>query len=204
MLSIPVGKQKYIVGNYLRTSETNFGGKLEEHYEQMVLSVPRLREQLKNAKRVTRVVGVRRIDNGYRQAFGPGWALVGDAFHYESPIDGQGFYNALLATKFLAEAIAQWQSGTPWAQAGATYQQRFYASSRDMLTQTVNRIRQELYVTPPAFVTNTLMRWMLTDPDFQQQFLRYLSRAIDPKTFVFGPTPGPLLRGLWRDVLGKR
>ena len=187
-LCIPIDKHKYIIANYMRTSDTNFGGKIEDHYLGAIRSVPRLREQLKNARRVSRIVGVRRIDNGCRQAYGDGWALVGDAFHYESPLDGQGIYNALLASKFLAEAIQQWKSGRPWLQAGEEYQGRFYASSHAMLRQTVKRVQQELYTEPPPFVINTLMRWVLTDPGYQQQFLRYLSRAIEPDSFTFGPT----------------
>lgn len=204
VLSIPIDQHKYIIANYLRTGDTYAGGKMEERYLEMIQSVPGLRERVKQARRVTRVVGVRRIDNGYRQAYGDGWALVGDAFHYESPIDGQGIYNALVASKFLAEAIGQWQRGRPWQQAGAEYQQRFYASSHTMLKQTVKRVQQELYTSPPPFVVNTLMRWMLTDPAYQKQFLRYLSRAIDPNSFGFGPSLGPIVRGFLRDVVRVR
>ena len=204
LLCIPIDKGKYIIGNYMRTDETEKVGKMEDHYRKTLQSVPRLREMLKNARPITDIVGVRRIDNGYRQAYGDGWALTGDAFHYESPLDGQGIYNALLATKFLAEAIQQWRSGQPWLEVGKTYQQRFYDSSYDMLKQTVNRVKQELYTSPPPFVVNTLLRWMLTDPGYQQQFLRYLSRAIDPNSFSFGPQPGPIMRGLLRDIFGPR
>ncbi len=204
LLCIPIDKGKYIIGNYMRTEETEKVGKMEEHYRKTIQSVPRLREMLKNARPITDIVGVRRIENGYRQAYGDGWALVGDAFHYESPLDGQGIYNALLATKFLAEAVQQWRSGRPWLEVGKEYQQRFYDSSHDMLKQTVNRVKQELYTSPPPFVVNTLLRWMLTDPGYQQQFLRYLSRAIDPNTFSFGPQPGPIMRGLLRDIFGPR
>jgi 2-polyprenyl-6-methoxyphenol hydroxylase-like FAD-dependent oxidoreductase len=204
LLSIPISKNKYIIANSLRTDDTHVGRNMEEHYMHAIQSVPRLREQLKNARRVTRIVGVRRIENGYRQAYGDGWALAGDAFHYESPLDGQGIYNALLASKFLAEAIQQWKSGKPWQQAGADYQQRFYATSHTMLKQTVKRVQQELYTNPPPFVVNTMMRWILTDPGYQTQFLRYLSRAIDPNSFAFGPAPGPMVRGFLRDVLRVR
>lgn len=201
-LCIPIDTQKYIIGNYLRPDNSRFQGTLEERYHQAIQSVPRLRELLKDARRVTPVVGVRQIENGYRQAHGDGWALVGDAFHYESPLDGQGIYNALLATQLLAEAIQQWRQGRPWREAGEEYQNRFYKSTHDMLEQTVKRVQQELYSTPPPFVVKTLLRWMLTDPLYQKQFLRYLSRAIDPKTFSFGPTLGPILRGIGRDIRG--
>jgi flavin-dependent dehydrogenase len=206
LLCIPVADQRYIIGNYMRTEDTDFKGqKLEEHYVQSIQSVPQLRERLKNACMITPIVGVRRIENGYRQAYGDGWALAGDAFHYESPLDGQGFYNALLATKFLAEAVGQWKNGRPWLEAGKEYQQRFYEASHDMLKQTVARVKQELYTAaPPPFIIKTLLRWQLTDPAYQKNFLLYLSRAIDPNTFSFGPTPGPILRGLFRDIFRVR
>ena len=200
LLCIPIDTDKYIIANNLRPDHKRFHGTLEERYEQAIQSVPALRARLKNARRVSPVVGVRRVENGYRQAYGRGWALVGDAFHYESPLDGQGFYNALLASEFLAEAIRHWKEGMPWEEAGWVYQQRFYDSSHEMLQQTVKRVQQDLYATPPPFIVNTLIRWMLTDPGYQKQFLRYLSRAIDPTTFSFGPQPGPVLRGMLRDV----
>lgn len=201
-LCIPTDKHKYLIANYFRTGEAKFEGKLEEVYLQAIQSVPALWQRLKNGRRITPVVGVKRIDNGYRQAYGPGWALVGDAFHYESPIDGQGIYNALLASKFLAEAIEQWQGGKAWLDSGRDYQQRFYQATHDMLKQTINRIQLELYSNPPPFVINTLARWALTDPTYQRQFLLYLCRAIDPNTFSFGPTPGPIVRGFLRDLAG--
>jgi 2-polyprenyl-6-methoxyphenol hydroxylase-like FAD-dependent oxidoreductase len=201
LLCIPIAHRRYIIANYLRTGDAKFDGKLELHYEQKLRSVPGLSERLQNARRVTPVVGVRRIDNGYRQAYGDGWALVGDAFHYQSPIDGQGIYNALLASQFLADAIGQWRRGTSWLEAGEAYQRRFYHTTQPMLTQTVKRVHQELYTEPPPFVVNTLMRWALTDPAYQKQFLLYLCRAIDPSRMVFGPTPGPLVRGFVRDVM---
>ena len=71
-----------------------------------------------------------------------------------------------------------------------------------MLKQTINRIQLELYSNPPPFVINTLARWALTDPTYQRQFLLYLCRAIDPNTFSFGPTPGPIVRGFLRDLTG--
>ena len=200
-LCIPIAERKYIIANYQRTADVAFDRKLDDHYEYTLRSVPGLRERLHHARRTTPVVGVRRIDNGYRQASGDGWALVGDAFHYQAPIDGQGIYNALLAAQFLADAISQWKRGTPWREAGAAYQQRFYTATRPMLTQTVKRVQQELYTNPPPFVVNTLMRWALTDPAYQKQFLLYLCRAADPGTMVFGPTPGPIIRGVLRDLV---
>jgi flavin-dependent dehydrogenase len=43
----------------------------------------------------------------FRQATGPGWALVGDAGHHKDFIIGDGITEALLQTRALAAAIAQ-------------------------------------------------------------------------------------------------
>ena len=68
-------------------------------------------------------MGIKRIENGYRQAWGDGWALVGDAAHYKDPSDGQGIYDALLGSKLLAQSILDWkQDGLSWDVAGEQYQ----------------------------------------------------------------------------------
>lgn len=69
-----------------------------------------------------------------------------------------------------------------------------------MIKQTVKRVQQEVYTSPPPIVVKTLIRWVLTDPAYQKRFLRYLCRATDPRKMVLGPTPGPIIRGLLRDI----
>ena len=42
----------------------------------------------------------------FRQAAGPGWALVGDAGHFKHPTTGQGIGDALAQARFVAEDLA--------------------------------------------------------------------------------------------------
>jgi flavin-dependent dehydrogenase len=60
----------------------------------------------------------------FRQAFGPGWALVGDAGYFKDPITAHGITDALRDAEAVAEAAAQ---GTPAAFAA-------YAETRDALS----------------------------------------------------------------------
>ncbi len=202
---IPIDTGKYIVGNYLTSETNNFGPKkLESHYLESLQSVPEVWARLKNARKVTNVVGVKDIQNGYRTPYGDGWVLVGDAVHYKDPIDGQGIYDALLGTKILAEAIRKWkQEGCSWEASMKFYQDELWQETHAMFLQTVERIKQEAYGKPPPFIINTIIRWTLTDPEYQAGFLRYIHRAIDPSE---RPNPHPkfFLRGIKRDLFRKQ
>jgi 2-polyprenyl-6-methoxyphenol hydroxylase-like FAD-dependent oxidoreductase len=204
VLTIPIDTRKYIVATYMTTAKANFGSqKLEGSYMETLQSIPEVAARLKNAKKVTDVVGVKGIQNGYRTPYGNGWALVGDAVHYKDPVDGQGIYDALLGTKILAQAIQKWkQENYSWDEAMKFYQDELWKATHTMFLQTVERIKQELYSEPPPFIIKTIIRWTMTDPEYQAGFLRYIFRAIDPSE---RPTPHPkfFLRGMKRDLLGS-
>jgi flavin-dependent dehydrogenase len=70
------------------------------------------------------------VDSYYRQSYGPGWALVGDAGHYVDPITGQGINNALRAAELFAEAWASTRRRSAWLGAMAAYQRRRDAYTR--------------------------------------------------------------------------
>jgi flavin-dependent dehydrogenase len=59
----------------------------------------------------------------FRQSFGPGWALVGDAGYFKDPLTAHGITDALIDAELLAQAAA---AGTEVAFAG-------YQSARDKL-----------------------------------------------------------------------
>jgi len=59
----------------------------------------------------------------FRQSFGPGWALVGDAGYFKDPLTAHGITDALIDAELLAQAAA---AGTEIAFAG-------YQSARDKL-----------------------------------------------------------------------
>jgi flavin-dependent dehydrogenase len=204
VLVIPIAERKYIIATYMRSEDADFGAQgLEAAYEAALQSVPAMAARLKKATRVTNVVGVRKIANGYREASGAGWALVGDALHFKDPLDGQGIYDALLETKILTEAIVSWKrGGKTWAEAAAWYQEQVMAATHPMFVQTMLRVKQQMFTPLPEMIVKTYMRWMLTDPHYQASFLRYVSRAIDPADFSVKASisPGIIFRGIARDL----
>jgi flavin-dependent dehydrogenase len=59
----------------------------------------------------------------FRQSFGPGWALVGDAGYFKDPLTAHGITDAFIDAELLAQAVA---AGTEGAFAG-------YQNARDTL-----------------------------------------------------------------------
>lgn len=60
---------------------------------------------LAEAELASPVSGIVGIEGYYRQAHGPGWALVGDAVHQKDPIAGRGVNEALRGAEWLADAL---------------------------------------------------------------------------------------------------
>lgn len=199
VLVIPIDTRKYIVATYMRPEHHQSEQRVEESYVEALQGIPDVWARLKEARRVTPVVGMKGIRNGIRQPAGDGWALVGDAFHYKDPLDGQGIYDALLEAQYLSEAIEQWQmGGKTWEQAGQDYTRRVIEATRPMMLHTVKRVKNELFTDPPPFIIKTLVRWLMNSPEYQRDFMRLLARASEPDNWQ---TPGVMRRAIWRGLL---
>jgi flavin-dependent dehydrogenase len=182
-------------------------GQAEAFYVERLMAQPDLARRLAGASRVTSVRGMRRIGNSYRQAGGPGWALVGDAYHQKDPLDGQGIYNAIFTAKALAWAITDWLRGDKsWEEAAAWYDEtvriRTYANYKSLLL----RVRTSFYpaqVEVPAWMQKTLARWMMGDRAVLDTMGRFLTHQL-PADAAWIMMPGLMaraaVRGGWRDL----
>lgn len=192
---------RFSVNTHARADRVAVDGDPERYYLDTLQSLPPVAARLAPARRVSRLVGIKHIGNGYRQATGPGWVLVGDAFHFKDPADGQGIYDALLGAKLLDEALASWKSGTTsWEEAMAGYARSAYEATHPMYLATTSRLRRELYSEPPELVIRTMIRWMMSDPAYQDHFIRYLGRSVPPDPSPPALVAGAMLRGLGRDL----
>lgn len=200
VLFFPRPKNRVSVCTHVRSDRVNIEGDATRYYLGMLESFAGVARRLEGARRVDEVVGLKRVANRYLDAGGPGWALVGDALHHKDPVDGQGIYDALLESKILAEELLAWRAGEHgWEELLARYDRRVREGTYDMFMATMQRLRRELYDEPPALVMKTLMRWMLSDAEYQRRFISFLCRGLPPATWL---TPGVMGRAIARGMLG--
>ncbi|MBV9229893.1 MAG: NAD(P)/FAD-dependent oxidoreductase [Chloroflexi bacterium] len=86
---------------------------------------PHLARRVREGKQEERFTGTGDLPNFFRKPYGPGWALVGDAGHFQDPILAQGISDAFHDAELLAEAVDSGLSGRrPLKEALADYEQR--------------------------------------------------------------------------------
>lgn len=109
-------------------------------FERRWRAIPQLGELGRNAERVGPVKGHGPRESYYRQPFGPGWALVGDAGYLKDPCTGQGIYDALRSAELLCEAWQTWRRADcqpkAWQRAMRRYQRTRDRETRMMYEMT--------------------------------------------------------------------
>jgi flavin-dependent dehydrogenase len=122
------------------------GSRVEAFGELLERSAPELAERLRHARRTSPVQGMLRQPNQLRQAFGPGWALVGDAGYYRDAITAYGISDAFRDAELLAVALDQALVGrAEEATALAAYQHQ-----RDQALREIFEITCQLAAYPPV------------------------------------------------------
>jgi len=159
-------------------------GSPQEVYMRLLQERPHVARRLRGATQVSELYGIKRMGNLFRTAYGPGWVLVGDAYHQKDSLDAQGIYDALLGAKLLAEQLIAWDKGRRWEQALSAYETAAYAALKPMFDATAARLQRELYSSPPAFVIKSLLRWVLTHPDYTRRFARVATRTLAPEQLM--------------------
>jgi len=188
--------------------ETGPGG-AQDFYLSLLRAQPALWARLEGARQITTVRGMKKVGNQYRTPGGPGWALVGDAYHQKDPLDGQGIYDAVFTAKLLAASIDDWWSGRQsWEDALRAYDAAARAETYPMYRSTLERVRASLYTDAPEWVMRlagrTLMRWLLEDRLCQDELGKLFTRQARPDQIMSPPIViGALLRGPLRDFKAR-
>jgi flavin-dependent dehydrogenase len=149
------------------------GSRVEAFDQLLERSAPQLAERLGKARRTSPVHGMLRQPNQLRQAFGPGWALVGDAGYYRDAVTAYGISDAFRDAELLAVAVDQALGDAEQAPAAlAGYQQQRDQALREIFELTC---RLAAYPPVPAFI------------ELQKQ----LSAAIDKQAAAMAARPVP-------------
>jgi flavin-dependent dehydrogenase len=148
------------------------GSRVEAFDQLLERSAPPLAERLRQARRTSPVQGMLRQPNQLRQAFGPGWALVGDAGYYRDAVTAYGISDAFRDAELLAIALDQALGAEAEETALAAYQQQ-----RDQALREIFEITCRLAAYPPV-------------PTFIE-LQKQLGAAIDREAAVLAARPIP-------------
>ena len=109
-------------------------------------AAPELTARMRRTRRTSPVLGMLCQPNQIRQAYGPGWALVGDAGYYRDAVTAHGISDAFRDAEGLASALDQVLSGRADGATGlAAYQRR-----RDQALREIFEITCQLSAYPPV------------------------------------------------------
>ncbi|MDT2007057.1 NAD(P)/FAD-dependent oxidoreductase [Rhodococcus opacus] len=121
-------------------------------------------------------------DNYYRQSFGPGWALVGDAGYHKDPFTGWGITDAFKYAELLSERIDEGLSGRrPMGEALADYQRTRDEQSAGTYELTLSI--SELTLTP---YYDSVFRAAAKSPAYTKKFFGLIAGGIPGEEF-FAP-----------------
>ncbi len=93
-------------------------------FEQWFRVLPGMAARMQGAHVEHRVQGTRGIANYFRQPYGPGWALTGDAGYLKDPITGFGIGDALSQAFLLADALDSTLGGAAWEATMSAFQRK--------------------------------------------------------------------------------
>ncbi|GGW20705.1 NAD(P)/FAD-dependent oxidoreductase [Streptomyces capoamus] len=80
----------------------------QAHYLDAVkTTVPELYERMAAARQAEQLYGTGEQYNYFRQAWGPGWVLVGDALHHKDSIAARGITDAFIQSQLLADRVGE-------------------------------------------------------------------------------------------------
>jgi flavin-dependent dehydrogenase len=125
-----VGVPSHRFGAYRRRPDLGF----DELFEELA---PDWRARLRAGTQHGPMRGFAGIPGFLRRAWGPGWALVGDAGYFKDPLSTHGMTDALRDAELLTEALvdgAYTSTSVDETAALARYQQRRDALSLDLFT----------------------------------------------------------------------
>ena len=145
-------------------------------------SAPELAERVRAGKREARWIGGS-VPSFFRQAHGPGWALVGDASHQQDPCTAQGISDAFRDAQLLADAL---DAGLSERQPLATALEE-YGRQRDAAAMAMHAFTCQLApFAPPSAEQQQLFGALRTNPAQIDRFLGTFAGSVPIPDF-FAP-----------------
>lgn len=167
-----------------------------------IKQVPEMAWRIERAERATPIMGLAPAGMFYRQPYGPGWALVGDAGQRLDPVTGQGIYQGLHAAELLVDALTHIRAGAAWEPT----MRRFHRQRDRDSKANYNFAALHAELKPQTWLAQRLVKRMTIDPELGRFYLgtingathadenfnlrRILPLVLRPLPRIVAPTPG--------------
>ncbi|WP_027953363.1 NAD(P)/FAD-dependent oxidoreductase [Halobacillus kuroshimensis] len=96
----------------------------QETFEQTFNQYYGMKKRMERAVLQGKIIGTPGMPNFFRNAYGEGWVLLGDAGHSKDPSTGLGINDAFLQSFLLADAFQQMDEGVDWETSLDRFQSR--------------------------------------------------------------------------------
>jgi flavin-dependent dehydrogenase len=155
---------------------------IERHYLAAIESVPTFAARLREAKRETPFAGLP-TPNYFRQPYGPGWMLIGDAGYLKDPITAQGIADAFRDAEACAAAVDDVLAGS-----GAldTVMCEFRRQRDESALPMYDLTCQLATLVPPAAEMQRLLAETSRSQSAMDAFVRMNAGTISPAEFFAG------------------
>jgi flavin-dependent dehydrogenase len=183
-IAAPTNDQQTLAIAYWHASEFHrVRSNIEENFMQVIDLAPGLSERMRAGKRSEPFRGTADLPNFFRQPYGDGWALVGDAGYHKDPILAHGIIDSFQEAELLAEAVDAGLSGRqPMNEALAGYQQARDEAVTPRYYMTVDQAKME----PPPPDMQQLLSALRGNQAQINRFFGVFAGSVPPSGF-FSP-----------------
>ncbi|RDI64984.1 NAD(P)/FAD-dependent oxidoreductase [Nocardia pseudobrasiliensis] len=179
---VPTNDDLTLVASYF--PQEQFGSIRNDAMRSFLTSIeqtsPELRERLAGGRNAERLFGTGDQRNYFRQAAGPGWALIGDAGHHKDSITARGITDAFRQAQLLVERVGT-ELHDPVRLTRAL--DRFAVERTEVLLPEYRNTLETAKLAPPEHRL-TMLRAIATEPDMVDRFFSTWSGVCPIDEFV--------------------
>ena len=170
---------------------------IESQYLASFDMAPAFRDEVAGAKREERFFGTGDVPNYFRNPYGAGWVLVGDAGYHKDPIMAQGISDAFHSAELLAGALDEVFKGrATWDDALSRYE-----SERNAAVAAIYEMNAGFAsLDPPPEETQRLLAALVGNQADIDQFLGTMTAAVSIPAFFAPENIGRILNSAQRSA----
>lgn len=118
----PIDNELHCIAIMSKNLDFTYSNSLEKSFLDRLMEIQTLSSRFSNLTKTNKVKGIGIRSSFIKQAFGDGWALVGDANSYLHPVSGIGIDNAISMAEILSKELHYYMQGEKsWLEAMQNY-----------------------------------------------------------------------------------